>query len=52
MVDTGLLRKDEFKNSLNLFKHKYNLNIKIIKSQNLFYRKLKNIVDPERKRKL
>ncbi len=52
MVDTGLLRKDEFKNSLNLFKHKYNLNIKIIKSQNLFYRKLKNIVDPERKRKI
>ena len=52
MVDTGLLRKDEFKNSLNLFKHKYNLNIKIIKSQNLFYKKLKNIVDPERKRKI
>ncbi len=52
MVDTGLLRKDEFKNSLNLFRYKHNLNIKIIKSQNLFYRKLKNIVDPERKRKI
>ena len=29
MVDTGLLRKNEFKKSYNLFKNKYKLNIKI-----------------------
>ena len=31
MVDTGLLRKNEFKKSYKLFKNKYNLNIKLIK---------------------
>ena len=53
MVDTGLLRKNEFKKSYKLFKKKYKLNIKLIKSQKLFYKKLKNIVlDPEKKEKL
>ena len=35
MVDTGLLRKNEFKTSYSLFKYKYKLNIKVIKSQNM-----------------
>ena len=52
MVDTGLLRKNEFKKSYSLFKNKYKLNIKLINSQNLFYNKLKNVVDPEKKRKI
>ncbi len=52
MVDTGLLRKNEFKKSYNLFKHKYKLNIRLIKSHNLFYKKLTNIIDPEKKRKI
>ena len=52
MVDTGLLRKNEFKKSYFLLKHKYNLNIKLIKSQKLFYNKLKNVIDPEKKRKI
>ena len=52
MVDTGLLRKNEFKTSYSLFKYKYKLNIKVIKSQNLFFRKLKNVIDPEKKRKI
>jgi len=52
MVDTGLLRKNEFKKSYNLFKYKYKLNVKLIKSQNLFYKKLKNVTDPEKKRKI
>ena len=52
MVDTGLLRKNEFKKSYNLFKYKYNLNIKLINSQNIFYKKLKNVTDPEKKRKI
>ena len=36
MVDTGLLRKNEFKKSYKLFKNKYKLNIKLIKSQKSF----------------
>ncbi len=52
MVDTGLLRKDEFKKSYKLFKYKYKLNIKLINSKNLFYKKLKNVTDPEKKRKI
>ncbi len=52
MVDTGLLRKDEFKKSYYLFKNKYKLNIKLINSKKLFYNKLKNVIDPEKKRKI
>ena len=52
MVDTGLLRKNEFKKSYDLFKHKYKLNIKLIKSKNIFYKKLKDVIDPEKKRKI
>ena len=52
MVDTGLLRKDEFKQSYELFKYKYKLNIKLIKSKNLFYKRLQNVIDPEKKRKI
>ena len=52
MVDTGLLRKNEFEKSYKLYKNRYNLNVKLIKSQKLFYKKLKNVVDPEKKRKI
>ncbi len=52
MVDTGLLRKNEFKQSYELFKNKYKLNIKLINSKKIFYNKLKNVVDPEKKRKI
>ena len=52
MVDTGLLRKNEFKESYKLFKNKYKLNIKLIDSKQIFYKSLKNISDPERKRKI
>ncbi len=52
MVDTGLLRKNEFKNSYKLFKNKYKLNVKLINAKNIFYKSLKNITDPEKKRKI
>ncbi len=51
MVDTGLLRKNEFKDSYNLFKNKYKLNIRLIDAKKIFYKSLKNILAPERKRK-
>ena len=52
MVDTGMMRKNEFKYTYNIFKKKYNLNVKLINASKLFFKKLKNINDPEKKRKI
>ena len=52
MVDTGLMRKNEFNSTYKIFKKKYKLNVKIIKASNLYFKKLKNISNPEKKRKI
>ena len=52
MVDTGLMRKNEFKYTYKIFKDKYKLNIKLINASLIFLKKLKNITDPEKKRKI
>jgi GMP synthase (glutamine-hydrolysing) len=52
MVDTGLMRKDEFKHTYKIFKNKYKLNIKLINASNIFLNKLKNVSNPEIKRKI
>ena len=52
MVDTGLMRKNEFKYTYKTFKKKYNLNVKLINASKLFLSKLKNIHSPEKKRKI
>tara|TARA_A100001015_G_scaffold25419_1_gene28621 strand:- start:2253 stop:3815 length:1563 start_codon:yes stop_codon:yes gene_type:complete len=52
MVDTGLMRKNEFKDSYYLFKKKYKLNIKLINASKLFLKKIKNVSNPELKRKI
>ncbi len=52
MVDTGLMRKNEFKQSYYIFKKKYKLNVKLINASKLYYKKLRNVVDPEKKRKI
>ena len=52
MVDTGLMRKNEFNHTYNLFKKKYKLNLKIINASKYFLKKLKNITNPEKKRKI
>ncbi len=51
MVDTGLMRKDEFKYTYKEFRNKYKLNVKLINASNIFLNKLRNISDPEKKRK-
>ena len=48
--DTGLMRKNEFKYSYNIFKKKYKLNVKLINASKLFLDKLKNVTDPEKKK--
>ena len=52
MVDTGLMRKNEFSYSYKLFKKKYKLNVKLVNASKLFLNKLKNITNPEKKRKI
>ncbi len=52
MVDTGLMRKDEFRFTYDIFKKKYRLNVKLINASKLFLSKLKNINNPEKKRKI
>ncbi len=52
MVDTGLMRKNEFKYSYNLFKKKYKLNVRLIDASKIYFARLKNISNPEKKRKI
>jgi len=52
MVDTGLMRKNEFTYTYKIFKKKYRLNVKLINASKIFLNKLKNINDPEKKRKI
>ncbi len=52
MVDTGLMRKNEFKYTYQIFKNRYGLNIKLIDASNTYFKKLKNVTDPEKKRKV
>lgn len=49
-VDNGLLRKNEFENVLDSYKH-MGLNVKGVDAKNEFYTALKGVSDPEKKRK-
>jgi len=49
-VDNGLLRKNEFENVLQSYKH-MGLNVKGVNAKDLFYAELKGVSDPEKKRK-
>lgn len=49
-VDNGLLRKNEFQNVLDSYKH-MGLNVKGVDAKDRFYKELAGISDPEKKRK-
>jgi GMP synthase (glutamine-hydrolysing) len=49
-VDNGLLRKDEFESVLDSYKH-MGLNVKGVNAKQKFYSALKDLKDPEQKRK-
>ena len=51
-VDHGLLRKNEGNEVESTFKDKFNINFARVNAQKRFLEKLKNISDPETKRKL
>lgn len=51
-VDTGLMRKNESRYVVDLFRNSYKLKISHIDASEKFLLNLKNVVDPERKRKI
>ena len=50
-VDNGLLRKDEFEQVLEGYKH-LGLNVKGVNASQMFYKELAGVKDPEEKRKI
>src|SRR5690606_40630478 len=50
-VDHGLLRKNEYEQVLESYKH-MGLNIKGVNAKDLFFEKLKGVTEPEQKRKI
>ena len=51
-VNNGLLRKNEVSEVLNTFKKKLKINLIYVNAEKEFIKKLKNISDPEKKRKI
>ncbi len=51
-VNTGLLRKDEETQVVQTFKKRLKMNLIYVNAENEFLRKLKNVPDPEKKRKI
>ena len=51
-VNNGLLRKNEESQVVNIFKKKLKMNLIYVNAEKEFIKKLKNISDPEKKRKI
>lgn len=51
-IDNGLMRSDESKNVVKTFKKNFNLQLYFVDAREKFLSKLKNIEDPELKRKI
>jgi len=51
-VDTGLLRKNEFRDTLQLYQSQLHLNVHPVSASELFLERLKGVTDPEQKRKI
>lgn len=51
-VNNGLLRHREFEDTLKLYKNKMHLNVVGVDASEKFYKALKGVTDPEKKRKI
>lgn len=51
-IDTGLMRKNESEQIENLFNTQLDLNVKYVNASSLFLERLKNVSEPEQKRKI
>ncbi len=50
-VDSGLMRYNESEDVVNMFKNSFNLNLIHVDASKMFLERLKNVIDPEKKRK-
>ncbi|MGB9852038.1 MAG: glutamine-hydrolyzing GMP synthase [Candidatus Kapaibacteriota bacterium] len=51
-IDTGLMRENESETVLNLFRQHFQIPITLLKAEEIFLNRLKDITDPEAKRKI
>lgn len=51
-IDNGVMRENESKNVLKLFKDKLHIPLEFVDASNLFLSRLEGITDPEKKEKL
>lgn len=51
-IDSGLMRKNESRDIIRMFKESYNLNLIHVDAEEQFLTKLKGVSDPEKKRKI
>jgi len=51
-VNNGVLRKDESKEVLDIFKDRLHMNLKYVDAEETFLKALKGVKDPEKKRKI
>jgi GMP synthase (glutamine-hydrolysing) len=51
-IDNGLLRKGEAERVEKLFKRHFRLNLKCVNAKNAFLKRLRGVIDPEKKRKI
>jgi GMP synthase (glutamine-hydrolysing) len=51
-IDTGLMRKNESDEIISIYKKKFKKNFIFLNKSKLFLKKLKNVSDPEKKRKI
>jgi GMP synthase (glutamine-hydrolysing) len=51
-VNTGLLRANEFENTLRMYRDNLHLNVVGVDASKSFYKELANVTDPEEKRKI
>ncbi|HOZ61652.1 MAG TPA: glutamine-hydrolyzing GMP synthase [Smithellaceae bacterium] len=51
-VDNGVLRANEVKRVIDMFKKYLQINLRVVRAGEVFLKKLKGVADPERKRKI
>ena len=51
-VDNGLLRKNEVQEVIDTFTKNYHIKLQVAYDEKVYLKKLKNIIDPEKKRKI
>jgi len=51
-VDNGLLRKNEVQEVIDTFTNNYHIKLQVAYDEKIYLRKLKDVIDPEKKRKI